>query len=609
MTKTKILLVSSRKAIAGDLIREWSLKEDIVYRIGRVNQPEENITSAKFGIDSKPSQCIDLSFDAAISRQHAEIWFEEGAWRIKDKSTYGARINKTTILKGEAIELKLDDEITIGNETTLVVISQNRIARRCGNFWVEAEIPDALNCALLHNGLPFIEKIVLRYSGNDKTPVSKLNLKLEDYFDETYEIPVLSAGEKFILKPQIKIGLKKFESQSESSKSFLKIYMEESPVIEKEIKILAYNEWSKEENSYHRASLASFVLPNHPYVEQVIAEVTASKDIPQFPESLYEYFRKKWEISYINEQLSFESISQQIRLPHHVLSNWNDRKGSGTCIDLALLFAACLEKMAFKPLLFIFEIKTGLWHVTLGWRGIGHAISSEIIINDKSRIKECVISMIDPVGFTQGLTLLEASSRAADIFKNNKFIYGIDVNAARGYNILPLPFCGQPKESPALIQVDRKAKELAQYIGKDTGYKVYSPTHILLALLMAGDGFAREVFKKCSLDIEKSKTILKKGLENVKPQNKTDVLAPSRHYESVWLLAQNLAKKEGSPFVFEKHLFFALLETESDALAKAINSLKVDKASLLKYAYSALKDKPFFEGEKSFFSSSQTVTP
>lgn len=621
MIEAKILLLSSKKDIAGNPLREWNLKEGIIYKIGRkTDAPAAIDTASTSGLDSHATvEWIDLSFDPAVSRSHCRIWFEEASqWSIKDTSTYGIKINGEKIPKGERVKLEFDDEISLGNKTTLIFIPA---ARKCcffKDFFMEIEAADSLNYALVHNGLRFVEKIKVYYGAGVISQSLKLNLKLENYFDKTYEIPALSNGESFILKPDFKIEPQTLENQNEASASFLKIFIDGVPAMEKEVKVLAYNEWSKENNPYHRTSLASFVLPNHPYIEQIVSEVREQREIKpgysielakklpseSFPESLYNYFKTQWKIEYAGEPLSFEQINQRIRLPHQVLFDWSSRKGAGTCIDLVLLFAACLEKAGFNPWIFICRIENNLYHAIAGWQKEAYAEDEPLIdyssfpdlLNYIERLPEPV-RIIDVTGFTNEKAFEENN------LLNHSCIYAINVGAARRYNILPLPFCGQPKESPAVIKIDKKAKELAKELGKDTGYKVYSPVHILITLLMAGDGFTREIFNKAGIDIEKSKITLTQGLKKIKPAKQIDELKPSEHYRAIWALAQDLAKKEGSPFIFEKHLFLALLETESQALTKAISSLGTNRDSLRKWTYSLLKAQPFFEGEKSFFGS------
>ena len=51
-------------------------------------------------------------------------------------------------------------------------------------------------------------------------------------------------------------------------------------------------------------------------------------------------------IAYINPPASFETIGQKVRLPHDVLVH-----KQGTCLDMAILFAAGIESMGLNPLI------------------------------------------------------------------------------------------------------------------------------------------------------------------------------------------------------------------------------------------------------------------
>ena len=592
----KIVLIDSKKKLERDFSREWLLNEGHKYIMGR-----------KSNIDID----IDLSFDQSVSRFHAEIWYEDSSWWIKDNSRYGTKINGEKIAKAARIELKFDDEITVGSETTLAFIPARRKFCYWNKLWIGIESADSLNYALLHNGFPFIEKIILHNRSGSALDPLKFCLNLAGYFEKTFEIPGLKPNESFIFNPDTKVNPETLESHTETISSFLKVYINKSLILEKKIRILAHNEWSKENIDYHRTSLASFVLPNHPFIQQIVTEVMApfKKRQGEAPgmsslatcEAFYDYFQKQWDFEYVNELSSFEAGSQKIRLPHMVFLDWASRKAKGTCIDLSLLFSSCLENSAAEPLLLIFEMKDrpGLCHAIVGCSD--KPTINEPLFTDRALIDKGIVVM-DPTGFAKGLKFKEAKKEAEIIFKNNDFVFGLDIKAARRYNVLPLPFSGQPKDSPMITKVDKKAKELADQIGEDTGYKVYTPVHILLALLLAGDGFTREVFKQAGLNIDDTEERLQKGLR-AKPDKKVEEAKPSEHYDLVYANALKMAKDEGSPFILEKHLFLALLDTRSGVLDKAVAYLNTNREVLKDSAYQLLKIHPFSEKEKSFFGS------
>jgi hypothetical protein len=57
-----------------------------------------------------------------------------------------------------------------------------------------------------------------------------------------------------------------------------------------------------------------------------------------------------YNLSYINPPPTFTAASQRLRVPSEIL-----RGGRGTCIDLALLIAACLEFVDIKPVIFLLK--------------------------------------------------------------------------------------------------------------------------------------------------------------------------------------------------------------------------------------------------------------
>ncbi len=133
---------------------------------------------------------------------------------------------------------------------------------------------------------------------------------------------------------------------------------------QKEVELLAYNEWAG--SKFSPEHLAAFVTPNHPRVSAVLSE--ASKILQSWKKSpgiegyqahdrnrvkdlmaaIY-YALCNSKIVYNNPPASFE-FAQRVRLPHKVLE-----EKKGTCLDLSVLYAACLELAGLNPLIFIVD--------------------------------------------------------------------------------------------------------------------------------------------------------------------------------------------------------------------------------------------------------------
>ncbi|MEU1950833.1 DUF4011 domain-containing protein [Nocardia rhamnosiphila] len=130
------------------------------------------------------------------------------------------------------------------------------------------------------------------------------------------------------------------------------------------IKVLAHNEWFNAPIFYD--SLAAFVQPNTNAVHSVLNDAaellrsqTGNPSLDGYQEgperaaliaaAIYEILRTR-QIRYINPPASFEDTGQKIRTTAQVLE-----QGFGTCIDLSVTYAACLEAAGLRPLVWLVE--------------------------------------------------------------------------------------------------------------------------------------------------------------------------------------------------------------------------------------------------------------
>jgi hypothetical protein len=116
------------------------------------------------------------------------------------------------------------------------------------------------------------------------------------------------------------------------------------------------------------------VLPNNPRVAEAAGEISLQVGVGATPEEalaqVYAHFHDTWNLSYQFEPPTANAanrVVQKIRLPHQVIDPLR-RSGAGTCIDLAVLVAACLEHLHKQPLIAIVDTGTvlhalvGCWH-------------------------------------------------------------------------------------------------------------------------------------------------------------------------------------------------------------------------------------------------------
>lgn len=129
------------------------------------------------------------------------------------------------------------------------------------------------------------------------------------------------------------------------------------------IDVLAFDEWNGLQSIPE--ILAAFVTPNHPAIESVLSDAagilgawTGSSALSGYQSrdpqrvaftmaAIYTALQQR-NIRYINPPASFEENGQKVRLPDRILES-----RLGTCLDLTVLAASCLEQSGIHPLVVI----------------------------------------------------------------------------------------------------------------------------------------------------------------------------------------------------------------------------------------------------------------
>jgi hypothetical protein len=142
-----------------------------------------------------------------------------------------------------------------------------------------------------------------------------------------------------------------------------------------QVTLLPVNEWKDDDIS--RRWLPSFVLPRDPAVAEIIVAAQRylmaleddagagfdgyqsldGQDDPDETPNVDAQVRSLWcallydfHLNYINPPPTFTSQSQRLRTPTTVV-----RGRRGTCIDLCLVIAACLELIGIHPVIFLLQ--------------------------------------------------------------------------------------------------------------------------------------------------------------------------------------------------------------------------------------------------------------
>ncbi|MFF0242222.1 DUF4011 domain-containing protein [Rhodococcus pyridinivorans] len=215
------------------------------------------------------------------------------------------------------------------------------------------------------------------------------------------------------------------------------------------IRVLAHNEWFNAPIFYD--SLAAFVQPNTSAVQSVHGDAaellranTGSSSLEGYqngPEraaliaaAIYESLRARG-IRYIDPPASFENTGQKVRTTAQVLE-----QSFGTCIDLAVTYAACLEEAGLRPLLWLVD-----GHAFAGFlsddASLPHPTMTEpnALVN---LVESGKAVAVDAVYYNQAEAgdFKGAMKRAREYFATPEKLNGVvDVVAARKSGIRPLP--------------------------------------------------------------------------------------------------------------------------------------------------------------------------
>ncbi|MBR3008494.1 MAG: DUF4011 domain-containing protein [Stomatobaculum sp.] len=225
-----------------------------------------------------------------------------------------------------------------------------------------------------------------------------------------------------------------------------------------EMRVLAYDQWQG--GSTFQSLLASFVLPNHPVIAVLMHDTAErlavwglspsldgyqKKDphrVRQLAAAAYAAIQKK-NIVYAEPPASFTAAGQRIRTPETVME-----QRLGTCMDLTLLYAACLESLGLHPLLVMMDghIFAGVW---LRERSAEELKSHSMVIESVRELRmRCdngsdELTFVECTSFCAGKEVdFEDSERMAKqmLAEADMFKYAVDVACARNSGIRPLAF-------------------------------------------------------------------------------------------------------------------------------------------------------------------------
>lgn len=241
---------------------------------------------------------------------------------------------------------------------------------------IDVHAQPAVNLALIHNRVPLITEIAV--TNDSDVPVLGLQLSVRLHGNDGELAPEWSRSLASDLPPgsthtwndlgDVIPDVEHLKLLNESYPGAIVLAAEQrfkDDVVHRiPLQILAHNEWFNAPVFYD--SLAAFVQPNTRAVRKVLDQAsdlllkqTSSSSLDAYqqgPEraaliaaAVYEALRTHG-IRYISPPASFENTGQKVRTTAQVLD-----ERFGTCIDLAVAYAACIEQTGLHPLIWVAE--------------------------------------------------------------------------------------------------------------------------------------------------------------------------------------------------------------------------------------------------------------
>ncbi len=321
---------------------------------------------------------------------------------------------------------------------------------------IEVEAARDFNLAMVANSVPLVRRLAL--TNRSAEPVRDLTVEvtLEPNFSTTWSahISEITPGGTFGLEAvDLVFERGTLVNQVERSDANLAVRLrnasgEEIASQSTAVSVLAYNEWSA--NTVPQI-LAAFVMPNHPAIERIltaarerVAKLTGNPALDGYQsrslarvkgiaQGIYETIQA-FNVTYSNPPASFETTGQKVRTPEQVLE-----QQMGTCLDLSVLLAACLEQVGLHPLILVLKghALPAVWlqeHELAegatddGVRLRKHADLEMLLVFDSSAVASRPL-----VPFSQ------AVRRGRAYLDEPEFRYAVDIRGARRQQFRPLP--------------------------------------------------------------------------------------------------------------------------------------------------------------------------
>ncbi len=324
---------------------------------------------------------------------------------------------------------------------------------------ITANLTQKLNFAFVQNYVPVIRNVLLKNNTGETLSDLTLKISFEPQFAAPFEqrIAALDPERTVEISPvELTVSAEYLYSITEKVVAGVTLSIEKGgeqlDSASGNIELLPANHWMGV--NCVPEMISAFVCPNDPAVAQVIGKAAAFLQkwtgSPTFDgyqsrnpnvvknqaAAIYAALQAE-NIAYVMPPASFEKQGQRVRLPGDVLTS-----KSGTCIDLAALYASCLEAAGLNALILFTESHAfaGVW---LEDQSFANCTQEDASLISKRMAKGIdQICLVECTAFVAGKSVnFDDAKTAAEsrIHKADEFEMAVDISRCRGNSIRPMP--------------------------------------------------------------------------------------------------------------------------------------------------------------------------
>lgn len=528
---------------------------------------------------------LDLSIDRELSCEHARMFCERDGWYIENLQKPSQTMVEGDKLIG-CMELHIGNMVHMGN-TLFTLIAKNQFCFYFNGVFAYGQHYPVINYAFLCSRLKFIRKLILKNTSRAKTKPFHIELSIGWFGRCSLDIPALAGyEEQEINVPDIKYYPSELKDISEGTAAF-SIVAGDTSLYRTELQVLNQYEWSYE---LYRPELISVYVPseNNPVIQTIIRKAAEKSEYDSSDSvcrnkvisavfKIYNYLRDNCNIEYVAPKTGRNTL-QMIRPPQHIFGvNIQKLSGIGTCLDLSLLMAGCLESKGIAPVIIFSGDKEGNpLHVFLGfWTGF--LKSSKLLLGEKE-IKS--LTMLECTGFADncaadGKKNFEDAVKVAEkIFAESNWKQGVNISAARGkpYHMVSVDFELEPEVS----HIYREALNYA----KRKGSRKIGTGHLFYAIVSSGKSATVRLFSEAGLN----RGYVAQKIDNeISTRDYRVIPGKSENLLVIEGIAEQNARKYGAFAVREQDLLFAFLKHYKDSrdFQVLLSRLEINMEALL----------------------------